>query len=39
MKVIKDISGLAPYACHSNLSIGRLYKDDVSVGSFRISKG
>ena len=31
MKVIKDISGLAPYACHSNLSKGRLYEDDVLV--------
>ena len=31
MKVIKDTSGLAPYACHSNLSKGRLYEDDVLV--------
>ena len=31
MKEIKNISVLAPYACHSNLSKGRFYKDDVLV--------
>ena len=31
MKEIKNISSLATYACHSNLSKGRFYEDDLLV--------